>query len=624
MNFQWFDAQEAARIGTALADQYAALQAAGSEGRGDSLQQILLRADREVRNLQLNLYKKAKFANSFKWRLLEKGVEKTHAAEATRVLAMHLSGKPRPGMPEHKSDEKAVVSRPNRRQLLAQGNQAVARGDCAKAIPLYEQLIGLDPRHAVGLNNLGAALSKVGRYKEAENCFSRALKLRPDFPDALSNMGHSLQMRGYYADAESLLRSAVKLNPRFVNARINLGLTLALLSRLHDARSHFEKALKYEPRNPEALFGMSLIAKMEGSFDQADAILDRVLQIDPRMSKALAARVGMRKMSPSDVAWLQTVQEVASSGIPPLDESELHFAIGKYFDDVGDFKLAIKNYRRANDLLKPIAEPFDRAAYRQFVDTTIRTYSTQVISRMAGTGSASTKPVFVVGMPRSGTTMTEQIISSHPSASGAGELEFWSRASVEHETAIRAGTLDSATQNKLAESYLKLLDSKSADALRIVDKAPINADHLGVIHAVFPSARIIYMQRDPIDTCLSCYFQKFVLSLNYTLDLADLANYYRQHHRLMAHWRAVLPPGTILDVPYEELVTDQERLSRRILEFLGLEWNERVLQFQETKRAVATASFWQVRQKVYKDSVQRWRRYQDFIGPLLDLQELAR
>jgi hypothetical protein len=250
----------------------------------------------------------------------------------------------------------------------------------------------------------------------------------------------------------------------------------------------------------------------------------------------------------------------------------------------------------------------------------IRARVPATVGRSDGADSKSMKPVFVVGMPRSGTSLTEQIISSHPDARGAGELEFWSDAVQRHRADIQAGPLNDEIRARLADSYLKVLDAKSGEAGRVVDKAPVNSDYLGVIHSVFPNARIIYMQRDPIDACLSCYFQKFVLSLNFTMDLFDLADYYRQHERLMTHWRRVLPAGTILDVPYEGLVADQQGWTRKILDFLGLEWDERVLDFHATDRPVATASFWQVRQKIYKNSVQRWRNYERYIGPLLDLK----
>jgi tetratricopeptide (TPR) repeat protein len=615
MILEWFNASEAAKMGTALADQFTPEQ--------DVLPQILERADSEIRSLRLNFYKKAKFANSFKWRLIENGVDKDIADHATQRLVLHLSGTqsnatsiPDTGAADrsHQSDAK---------YLLAQGNKSIARGSYEEAIENYRELIKLNPRHAVAFNNLGSAFYKLGKYRDAEGCFYQAMRIKPDYPDPHSNVGNLLLLKGRYADAENFLRHAIKLNPRFVDARINLGLTLAFLSRLRDAKTHFEKAIKYEPGNPEALFGMSIIAKTEGSFDKAGALLSRALQLDPRMPRALASQASMRKMTTSDSAWFKTAEEVAESGIAPVDESELRFAIGKYCDDVEDFKQAFQNYKRANELLKPIAEPYDRDSYRLFVDTMIHAYTPEAIADLRG-GSPSMRPVLVVGMPRSGTSLTEQIISSHPSAKGAGELEFWSHAVHEHEAMIKEGRLSESTRNKLAQAYLRVLESKSGDALRVVDKAPVNSDYLGVIHSVFPNARVIYMQRDPLDTCLSCYFQKFVLSLNFTLDLSDLADYYREHARLMAHWRAVLPPGTFLDVPYEELVADQEGWSRKILDFLGLEWDDRVLDFHTTQRTVVTASFWQVRQKMYKNSVQRWRNYERFIGPLLDLKHLAR
>jgi tetratricopeptide (TPR) repeat protein len=628
--FTWFDASEAAKIGVALADQFARQELVSSNttnkkstrmGSDDGLQEVLQGADRDVRSLQLNFYKKAKFANSFKWRLLENGVDKAVADEVTQRLILHLSGNQGSSTLGSGFDA-GETDRPRSRDgkhLLTQGNRAIARGAYSEAIDFYEELIRLDPRHAAALNNLGAALSHLNRFKEAEGYFFRAIKVEPNYSDPHSNIGIAFLVRGLYADAESFLRRALKLNPRLVEARINLGLTLALSSRLREAKSQFEKALKYEPRNVDVFVGMALVAKTEGRFEEANTLLSRALQINPKMPKAMASQAGMRKMTSSDNAWLERAEEIAASGIAALHESELRFAIGKYYDDVGNYSRAFQNYERANDLLKPIAEPYDREAYENFVDILIRAKMGEAASVGDG-ASASMKPIFVVGMPRSGTSLTEQITCSHPSAYGAGELMFWSEAVHEHEAAIQAGPFSDVTRNKLAASYLQILDAKSGGSLRVVDKAPVNSDYLGIIHSVFPNARFIYMRRDPIDTCLSCYFQKFVLSLNFTMDLSDLAHYYRQHERLIGHWRKVLPPGTILDVPYEGLVADQEGWTRKILDFLGLEWDKRVLDFHKTNREVATASFWQVRQKIYNDSVQRWRNYEKYIGPLLDLK----
>jgi hypothetical protein len=292
--------------------------------------------------------------------------------------------------------------------------------------------------------------------------------------------------------------------------------------------------------------------------------------------------------------------------------------MGKYCDDIKDFPRAFQNFKRGNELLKTAAEDYDRKERSHLIDESIRVYSRDAISKIGAPGSSSTKPVFVVGMPRSGTSLAEQIIASHPEGSGAGELPYWADL-IAKDTSLIRDILSVPTRPKVAEEYLRILEGFSATASRVVDKAPVNSDFLGLIYSVFPNARVIYMQRDPVDTCLSCYFQQFLTGINFTFDLSDLVHYYREHRRIKAHWRAVLPPGFILDVPYEELVVDQETWSRKMLDFIGLEWDARCLEFHANKRQVTTASAWQVRQKIYKSSVARWRNYEKFIGPLKTL-----
>jgi tetratricopeptide (TPR) repeat protein len=630
----WFSAREAAEVGSALADQFAPPTASGSITRGKkksaqgkraaALEQLLRRAERETRALRLNLFEKATFANTFKWRLLENGVEKETADEVTRTLVLHISQN-QADSASGRDSAAAPVDRPSSstaQYLLTQGNEYLAQGAYAEAITSYGRLLELNPRHANAFNNLGAALCKVGRYTEAEQHFRRAIGLKPGYSDAHGNLGSVLGWRGHFRESEDSLRRALKLKPNHVDARSTLGLTLLSLGRPSDAKAQFEEVLKIAPRHAYALLGMGQVAKAEGRFDEAEALFRRALEADPNMPGAWAALVGLRKMT-SDAGWLSRVEEIAASGIAPLEEAGVCFAIGKYYDDVADFNRAFHSYERANGLLKAIAGDYERDVRTRFVDDLIRVYTRETISRMEGGASASVKPIFVVGMMRSGTSLAEQIIASHPAVKGAGELTFWSDAVHRHEAAIRQGPLGEPLRKKLAQEYLRTLTGHAVDALRIVDKAPVNSDYLGVIHSVLPKARIIYMRRDPIDTCLSCYFQQFSPALNFTQDLSDLAHYYREHQRLIAHWRAVLAPGTILDVPYEELVADQQGWTRRILDFLGLEWDERCLHFQDTQRTVATSSFWQVRQKIYKDSVQRWRNYKRFIGPLRDLKDLV-
>lgn len=629
MNLKWFNAEEAAKIGVALADEFAPRAAPAGAASGNSsnaLERLLQRADGEVRSLSLNFYKKAKFANSFKWRLIENGIAREFADEITQSLVLHLS-QDAADQSKDLTPSVGAVDRPpsaNRKELLTQGKKAAARGAYEEAARCYQKLVEFEPRNAEALNYWGAALGKLGLLREAEQKLRQALGIKPDDADAHCNLGIVLGDMGQSAESEVWLRRAVKLMPNSPDARLHHGVSLFALGRLREARARFEKVLKVAPRHPDAslvIHFMGHIERMEGRFEEAEARFKRALKIKPRMPSAWAALAGTRKMTPSDAGWLHDAQEIAASEITPLEKADLLFAIGKFYDDVNDFEQAFQNYRRANQLLKSIHRPYERDARTCFVDDMVGIYTPEAISTVRRGVSASVKPIFVVGMPRSGTSLAEQIIASHPSARGAGELGFCDDSMLAHDSELRQGVLSEPRKKQLTDSYLSALEGRGGDAPRIVDKSPLNSDYLGAIYSALPNARIIHMRRDPIDVCLSCYFQNFSGNMNYTTDLSDLAHYFREHQRLMTHWHAVLPPGSILDVPYAELVADQERWTRKILDFLSLDWDARCLDFYETERQVVTASTWQVRQKMYTTSIARWRNYEKFIGPLLDLKD---
>jgi tetratricopeptide (TPR) repeat protein len=623
----WFNSRKAAQIGAALADEFAppaspAIAQHSSTG-ANSIERLLKRADSEVRSLRLNFYKKAKFANSFKWRLIENGVAQKIADDVTQSLVVHLSQVKPMSLQDRDSTVTAVErsSSARRKQLLAQGNQAFAKGVYSEAVEIYQDLLELDPRSAEALHNLGSALARLGLLSDAEGYLRQAINLRPDFAEAHCTLGIVLHTKGENTESEIWLRRALKLKPNYLEARTHHGMSLLALGRLREAKARFAKVLKVSPREAGTIFLLGQIARMEGRFAEAESHYKRALKINPKMPNALAALAGTRKMTASDAAWLASAQTIAQSGIEPLEEADLRFAMGKYCDDVGEFAQAFENYQRANQLARSVAEPYERDERSQFVGDMIRIYSQAAISAVRDGTSDSIKPVFVVGMPRSGTSLMEQIIASHPAARGAGELGFIDDKMIARGSELRRGLLGEATKKYLADAYMRNLEARAGDASRIVDKAPVNSDYVGAIYSTFPKARIIYVQRDPIDTCLSCYFQYFSPAMNFKMDLSDLAHYFREHQRLMAHWRAVLPPGSILEVPYAELVADQEAWTRKILKFLDLDWDQRCLDFHLTERPVVTASTWQVRQKIYQGSVARWRNYERFIGPLLSLAD---
>jgi tetratricopeptide (TPR) repeat protein len=624
--------RKAAEVGASLADQFVTTVASQgtrkpsrSPDLGQQVQGFLAQVDREALPLELGLFRRARFANSFKWRLLDNGVEPDVANEITQMLLLRLAAKPAAAP----VIEQALIAPPSRasggkvQTLMAQIEASAARAAHAEVVASCTELLRLKPRHLTARNALGVALWNLGSYSEAEEQFRKAVGIQSTFADSQFNLGTLLRVRGQVVESEQPLRRALQLNPRHVEAQVSLGLTQMLLGRLRDARECFDKALKIAPRHAGALCGIGRVASIEGRFDEAESMFKRALVFQTNMPAAWAHLATLRKMTRADATWLKGAEKIAASGLAPPDEADLRFAIGKYADDVGDFERAFRSYQRANELQRKTGQTYDPQARTRFVDEMIRTYPREAFAAVGEGASDSPKPVLVTGMMRSGTSLVEQIISSHPAAAGAGELQFWTDAMRKYPDALRNRWLSEPMRKKLSDSYLQTLNGVSREALRVIDKSTFNADYLGPIHHVLPNARIIYVRRDPVDTCLSCYFHQFSAAHNFTTSLSDLAHYYREHARLVAHWRDVLPPGVLLEVPYAELVADQVSWTRRIVDFIGLPWDERCLEFHTTQRPVVTASFWQVRQKMFHSSVGRWRNYEKFIDPLLSLREIG-
>ncbi len=383
------------------------------------------------------------------------------------------------------------------------------------------------------------------------------------------------------------------------------------------------RALEINPNLAATVAVLAEIARgCRGEFAEAESLFNKAVSIEPESPEGWPGISRLRKMSYSDADWLAEPKEWPGGVCRLRKEVHLRYAIGKYFDDVRDFDQAFINFQRANELRKSCRADYDRRELTRAVDQIILSNNRNWLSRVQINSITSERPVFIVGMLRSGTTLAEQILASHPAVFGAGELPFWTTASVAYRFSPPDAEGSAALLRRLAADYLRLLQDLSADALRVVDKMPANFLALGLIHASLPNARIIHMRRNPIDTCLSIYFQHFETGISYANDLQDLAHYYTEYLRLMRHWRITLPEDAILHVPYEGLVEGQEAWSRKMLAFIGLPWDPRCVDFHVTNRTVITASKWQVRQKISQSSVGRWRNYEKFVGPLLKLMEL--
>jgi tetratricopeptide (TPR) repeat protein len=504
-----------------------------------------------------------------------------------------------------------------------QGLILAALGHYEQALASYRRSLALKADDLETMTNLATLLRDHGQLREALAVYGKAVELQPQRAESHCNLGHALLESRRIDEAASSYVRALSLNPDDAVAHLSLSTVRRLQGRGDDALASCERALALAPDNVEALSLLGELRADRGQFSQAEALFARALAVDPAFPFAYFSIATHRKMSSEDAAWLRGAQALLAKPLPLRHQISLRYALGKYYDDLGQYQEAFGHYRQANELSKRYGNRYEGAKLSRRIDDIIAGFDASGIARLQSGGHASERPVFIVGMPRSGTSLAEQILASHPAVFGAGELIFWQSAFGTFEAAGPGGQAGASLIPAMARSYLERLTALAGDASRVVDKMPANFMAAGLIHAAFPHARIIHMRRHPIDTCLSIYFQYFSQVHPYANDLENLAHYYREYARLTDHWRSSLPATALLEVAYEGLIEDQEGWTRRMLEFIGLPWDPRCLQFQETERVVITTSKWQVRQKIHAASAGRWKHYQPFVAPLHSLVSLS-
>jgi len=508
------------------------------------------------------------------------------------------------------------------RARMGLGRAMLALGKVGDAVNCFRRATELRPDSRAAHVQLARAYRTDGALDEAVACFRRVLELSPDDFGTLVDLGAALQTKGDLGEAISIYRKALGLSPDSAPTRLNLASALQAQGKLEDAIGTYRKALQVDPDFAQAHNNLGVAYQIQGEHEQAVACFRRSLELDPvnaTTSANLANSIRFTDDQQGDIMRMERL--LGEIEADAETRSHLHFALGKAYDDCQRWDGAFEHFRRANEL---VGVRFEADKFKGLVDGLISICSRELLERGKEVGDASELPILIVGMPRSGTSLVEQILASHPQVHGAGELRFIgqlleSLANAIPETPYPASLeqVGPRLAGKLARKYLSQLDALRTAERRVTDKMPSNFLQLGLVAMILPHARIIHCRRQPMDVCLSCFARDFSdrKGLEFTYRLEDLGFYYRHYTRLMKHWRKHLPLR-MLDVDYENLVAEPERISRELVAFCGLEWSPQCLRFYETQRSVATASNWQVRQPVYSRSVERWMNYEAFLEPL--------
>jgi tetratricopeptide (TPR) repeat protein len=509
------------------------------------------------------------------------------------------------------------------------GTIRLRQGEPELARACFERALRCRPDYAEAHHNLGLLWQHYQDFERAAACHEQAIRIRPNYPDACMNLGIARRHLGEFQAAIAAFQQALAWNAGLSDASSNLGHTLEELGEHAQAVQCYRRALSVQPKSAELSNNLANALKEQGLFAEAVAEYRRTLTIQPDYAFAWYSLVqlaadGYYRFESQDVARLK--QWIADVRKSLHDRSLLAFTLAGVLDIQDAVDEAFSYYRQANEMRKQAYQAcgrdFNAHEQHALVDRLIGLHDEDYFRRVQGWGADSETPVFLIGMPRSGSSLVEQILSSHPQVHGVGELGKISRlAARQNASASRRGSAtalavaDAKNARELADSYLQCVSQLAHGASRVVDKTLDNFLHLGALVTMFPRARLIHCRRDSRDIGLSCYLQSFQ-DVNFAYAMEDIGCYYREYERLMAHWSRVLPVP-IHVIVYEDLVRDLETTARGLVAFCGLDWDASCLRYHDNKRPVRTASNVQVRQPLFARSVGRWKRYRAHLGPLL-------
>jgi len=496
------------------------------------------------------------------------------------------------------------------------GNILLRGGDPAEAADSYRAAIGIHPDTLMARANLGVALREAGDLEAAEAECRKALDLNAEFAEAHNSLGNVLKEKEDWPGAKDAFQAAMVCRPGYMEAHLNLAAVTYKDGDLDGALAHYRDILKANENLAEAHGAIGVVLLAMGRLEDAENHFRRAAAIKPGLGEAqynLATAAGKDFGEPEITAIRGALK---GKTLSDTDRAKLHFALGEANDQRGNYETAFADFEAGNEIRKTMLArkglSFDADNFDRRVDNIISVYDAELFKKFDGCGDLTDKPVFVVGVPRSGTTLVEQIAACHPQVVGKGETEALRQICGEDEAL--AGT-DEETLADYAGAYLSRLTEGAEDAARVIDKWPFNYLYMGQIQLLFPNAHIVYCRRDPLDAGMSCFQQYFTAPHAWACDLGDIGRFQKACERLMEHWKEA-SPLSILELQYEDMIADQEGTSRRLIEFLGLDWDEACLDFHKSERTVLTASNWQVRKPLYNTAVGRAKPYDKYLGNL--------
>jgi tetratricopeptide (TPR) repeat protein len=520
---------------------------------------------------------------------------------------------------------KALKLAPNHPTLLNNmGNLFQQQGENEKALSWLEKAASQDPANAVVQSNLGNALWSVGKEVEAVAAYKRAIELNPDLADAHRNLGGILVELGDLDEAVNCFNQALRINPGDQKSCQGLGRAQSERGDMDQAVSAYQQAIALDPANAEYHRELGLVFSDHGEIEKAVSAHRKALEINPGDAQAYRSLSKNMKFTEygDDMKAMESL--LAKKGIPDEDSIQLAFALGKAYEDLGDFDKSMEFVIKATGLERN-SHGYSIARSQEQFDRIKQVFSPDFFSEHHDSGDPDRTPVFILGMPRSGSSLVEQILASHPDVYGAGELNDLVKVfeSISKPVGKKQSDtfpqglleLDSGAFADLGKQYISRIRRYSADAKFITDKMPHNFLRIGFIRTILPNARVIHCTRDPMDNCLSIFKTYLPNGHRYSYDMSELGQYYKMYLDLMDYWRDTLP-GFIYDQSYEELVSSPQEQVSKLLQHCGLDWNDACLDFHKTRRAVKTPSNAQVRRPIYNDSVQLWKRYEEQLEPL--------